>query len=592
MKQSGVRTLGVVGLLLAAVMVLLAGCGQPVMAEPAGDVTSYRGALSTAYEGALDAVGQLALGTLRLEDTAQAVTEGQAAVLLPMWRVLQGGELQGDAERDAVLAQVEAAMNEEQVSDIAAMQLTQADVQAWAQGEDLAAGTPVSGGSPVQASVSEDQLAKAHEGANMSDEDRAAQRAQLGGSATAGPGGGGSQGLLSAVVDLLAAQSETAVDAVAHSDAEVLPPSEPLVKQPSIGDAASPEAVVAEPMVAEPEPVVAELEPVVAEPAAGTATGGDVGALPAQVETASEARYVVRAGNTLAAIAQAYGVTVETIVQANDIQDPNTIHVGQELTIPDPALVPGSVAVPVPSAVEVQVAETGSTGESTAASVPALEWLADDDPGPPLTIEVSANTATQDPLVERSQTYVVTGIVRNDGDQTYAVSDILVTFYDADGFRGTFTPAIRDGELVGGEWHWHGETEAEFAALLLAPGEEWPFSVAITAQDMASFLIHPDASATERQSLPVELSDVKVTTDSTGYLRIAGTATNVNDVAVKNVTVSAVLLDANGQIVSLGSTYVLQEDIEPGASVSFDLRVTKEPYVSYQLYAQAERDWE
>ena len=51
------------------------------------------------------------------------------------------------------------------------------------------------------------------------------------------------------------------------------------------------------------------------------------------------------------------------------------------------------------------------------------------------------------------------------------------------------------------------------------------------------------------------------------------------------------LLDAGGQIVSLGSAYVLQEDIAPGESVQFDVRVAKEPCVSYQLYGQAERDW-
>ena len=572
MKQTRVRTLKLVSLLLVAVVVLLAACEQGATVEPAVDATSYQGALDTSYEGALDAAGQFALGTLALNDTAQAVTEEQAATLLPLWRVLQSGELQGNAERDAVLAQIETTMSREQVLAIAAMRLTQADVQAWAQ-DAQSAGTSVLDGSMVPASMPEEQIAKARDQiADVPGQDRAAQRAQFTGSAAAGPGGGGAQGLLSAVVDLLA------VAAVAHSDAEVLPSSEPLASEPSVVDVASPEAVAAEPS---PEAVVVGT-------ATGTATGNDVQVQPvppAQVETSANAVvYIVRAGNTLAAIAQAYGVTAVAIVEANDILDPNTIHVGQELTIPDPTL--------VPSMVKVQVAVGGSTGDSTAATAPALEWLADDNPGPPLTIEVSANVATQDPLVERSQTYLVTGIVRNDGDQTYAVSDILVTFYDTDGFRGTFTPAIRDGVLVGGEWHWHGETEAEFAALLLAPGEEWPFRVEITAQDMASFLIHPDAAPTGRESAPVALSDVTLVDEGTGYLRVGGTATNGNPFAVQNVTVSGVLLDAGGQIVGVGSVYVLQEDIAPGESTRFDLRVEKEPYVSYQLYAQAERDWD
>jgi hypothetical protein len=223
--------------------------------------------------------------------------------------------------------------------------------------------------------------------------------------------------------------------------------------------------------------------------------------------------------------------------------------------------------------------------------VPALAQIEDTDPGPPFTIIVSANTATQDPLVEKSQTYKITGIVRNDGDQTYAVSAINVTFFDADGFRGSFY-RFPQPWLTGGEWVWHGKTQADFACLLLAPGEECPFSVQITAQNMASFLIHADAVPTSRESAPVELSKVRISTDSTGYVRITGTATNPNSFKVKNVTVVGTLLDVSGQIVSVGSTYELQEDIQPGASVTFDVRIVKEAFSSYRLYAQAERDWE
>jgi LysM repeat protein len=291
----------------------------------------------------------------------------------------------------------------------------------------------------------------------------------------------------------------------------------------------------------------------------------------------------VRAGGSLAGIAAAYGVSIASIVEANGIQDANQIQVGQELVIPEPLQVP-EVADTAPETPVVQpVAVT--------APEPALEELEDTDPGPPLTIEVSANRVTQDPLVEQSRQYLVTGVVRNDGEETYAVSAILATFFDAEGFRGTIDRKIRDGHVVSAEWNWHGQTEAEFAALLLAPGEEWPFSVTITAQDMASFLLHPDAVATERESVPVQLSDVQLIDEGTDYLRIRGTATNANTFEIKNVTVSAVLRDASGEIVSLGSTYVIHEEISPGESVHFDVRVAKQSYVEYELYAQAERDW-
>ena len=44
--------------------------------------------------------------------------------------------------------------------------------------------------------------------------------------------------------------------------------------------------------------------------------------------------HVVQPGETLASIAKQYGVTVEAIVEANDLADPDVIEVGQGLTIP------------------------------------------------------------------------------------------------------------------------------------------------------------------------------------------------------------------------------------------------------------------
>jgi hypothetical protein len=236
------------------------------------------------------------------------------------------------------------------------------------------------------------------------------------------------------------------------------------------------------------------------------------------------------------------------------------------------------------------VAPSG-TPEAEAALLPALERIENTDPGPPFTIAVSRNTTTQDPTVEESRQIHITGWVRNDGEQTYAVSRIGVTFYDADGFRGVFVPGIRDGKVVSGEWLWHGMMDAEFACLLLAPGETCPFSIEITAQNMASFLLYAEAEPTERESMPVALSNVRTSQDLTDYVRIQGTATNTNAFAIKNVIVSGALIDASGQMTNVGSTIVLKENIAPGESVTFDLRVRRGNYVNYQLYAQAERDW-
>lgn len=45
-------------------------------------------------------------------------------------------------------------------------------------------------------------------------------------------------------------------------------------------------------------------------------------------------RYTVQSGDTLFDIAREFDTTVEAIVEANDIEDPDVIDIGQELVIP------------------------------------------------------------------------------------------------------------------------------------------------------------------------------------------------------------------------------------------------------------------
>jgi hypothetical protein len=199
--------------------------------------------------------------------------------------------------------------------------------------------------------------------------------------------------------------------------------------------------------------------------------------------------------------------------------------------------------------------------------MPAMTRLEDKDPGPPFTVLVSANRA------EENSRYRVTGIMRNDGTETYEAIGLNATFWDDQGFR-------------------HGPLDAEIGCLLLRPGEECPFAVELGARRVVSFLLHPDGRPTGRESAAVVLGNLALANDGLESVRITGMATNRNQFKVKNVVISAVLLDASGQIVSLGSTYVLEEDIVPGASVSFTARLQSQPYSRYQLYGQAERDWE
>ena len=60
----------------------------------------------------------------------------------------------------------------------------------------------------------------------------------------------------------------------------------------------------------------------------------------------TECAYYVKPGDTLSGIAKMYGTTVQALMQANNIKNPNWIYVGQKLYIPGCGT--GGVATPVP----------------------------------------------------------------------------------------------------------------------------------------------------------------------------------------------------------------------------------------------------
>jgi lipoprotein NlpD len=60
-------------------------------------------------------------------------------------------------------------------------------------------------------------------------------------------------------------------------------------------------------------------------------------------------RHVVRPGQTLYRIARAYGLSVEELAAANEISDPTSLRVGQELLIPGAAEAVDVDSLPVPS---------------------------------------------------------------------------------------------------------------------------------------------------------------------------------------------------------------------------------------------------
>jgi LysM repeat protein len=82
-----------------------------------------------------------------------------------------------------------------------------------------------------------------------------------------------------------------------------------------------------------PQPTAVASQPTQALPAGASAT-----AAPSQTAgpTGGQQEYTVQDGDTLGAIAVQFGVTVDAIVEANNIADPNLIVPGESLIIPAP----------------------------------------------------------------------------------------------------------------------------------------------------------------------------------------------------------------------------------------------------------------
>ena len=71
---------------------------------------------------------------------------------------------------------------------------------------------------------------------------------------------------------------------------------------------------------------------------------------PAEAESEKVVLYEVQAGDVLSAIAAQYGVPIEVIVEANDLQDPELLQVGQQLRVPLGTPTPAPTSTPRPTA--------------------------------------------------------------------------------------------------------------------------------------------------------------------------------------------------------------------------------------------------
>ena len=150
-----------IALVLGLVIVFgLAACGQGADSDSGAEVSGQSSGSETAdgesaadeqvetiiaqinddFNNALSPMGQLALGTLRLDDGELAVDEAQAAELLPLWQALQSlsnSQTTAQVELNAVVKQIQGTMSAEQVAAIAGMRLTEDALTEMMESGDL-----------------------------------------------------------------------------------------------------------------------------------------------------------------------------------------------------------------------------------------------------------------------------------------------------------------------------------------------------------------------------------------------------------------------------------------------------------------------
>jgi len=109
--------------------VLLAACSES--SSESGSENPLAGSNTSQMDESVSQVNKLLVGTLKLEETEQAVTKEEATKLLPLWqayRSLSSSDTSAEAEVDALLSQIQSTMTTEQVKAIDEMNLTAKDL--------------------------------------------------------------------------------------------------------------------------------------------------------------------------------------------------------------------------------------------------------------------------------------------------------------------------------------------------------------------------------------------------------------------------------------------------------------------------------
>lgn len=130
--------------LLLLLTLILTACGASA-SNAAGPTSGLAGGASA---GELSAPMQIAIGTIKLDETDNAVTAEQAKELLPLWQTLQGlygSDTAATQEINALITQIQETMTDKQTQAITALNLTRQDMMSIMQSQAPAMGA-ASGG--------------------------------------------------------------------------------------------------------------------------------------------------------------------------------------------------------------------------------------------------------------------------------------------------------------------------------------------------------------------------------------------------------------------------------------------------------------
>lgn len=123
-------------ILLVGLLLMIAGISSCSAGVGAANEAQANGGLNADYENALSVEMQLALGSLALDGSENAIDAEEAGELLPLWKAISSLSQSDSAaaeEIQAVFNQIEETMTPEQIEAIAAMQLTREDMTELAE---------------------------------------------------------------------------------------------------------------------------------------------------------------------------------------------------------------------------------------------------------------------------------------------------------------------------------------------------------------------------------------------------------------------------------------------------------------------------